>query len=66
MEESNKPEKTRVESTLQMEKPIKNKENSGCQHHLGYLSEREKNQPIPDECIVCKDIVECMLRKMRT
>ncbi len=36
-----------------------------CQHHMGYLSEREQKQQIPDECIVCQNIVECMLRKMR-
>jgi hypothetical protein len=49
------------------EDPIENKETpSTCQYHMGYLSEREQKQQIPDECIVCKSIVECMLRKMRT
>jgi hypothetical protein len=38
---------------------------SGCRYHLGYLSEREQNQQIPEECILCKDIVECMLHKKR-
>jgi hypothetical protein len=62
-----KPEKIQEETVLSKEKPIKNKEKPGsCQYHLGYLSEREKNQQIPDECMMCKDIVECMLRKMRT
>jgi len=62
----NKPEKTQVETTLPKEKPNKSKEKPSCQYHMGYLSEREKNQQIPDECIICQDIVECMLRKMRT
>jgi hypothetical protein len=33
----------------------------GCLHHFGYLSEREKNVPIPPECIECMKSVECML-----
>ena len=38
---------------------------SGCHYHSGYLSERSSKEQIPDECLVCKDIVDCMLRKMR-
>ena len=38
---------------------------SGCHYHPGYLSERSSKEQIPDECLVCKDIVDCMLRKMR-
>jgi hypothetical protein len=67
IEASNKPRKAQVETILSKEKPTRSREKpSACQHHLGYLSEREKNQQIPDECIICQDIVECMLRKMRT
>jgi hypothetical protein len=47
-------------------KHVKNSEKPGaCQYHLGYLSERSSKQQIPDDCLVCKDIVECMLKKMR-
>ena len=38
---------------------------SACKYHLGHLSERTSKTQIPDDCLVCKDIVECMLRKMR-
>jgi hypothetical protein len=38
---------------------------ANCNYHPGYLSERSSNQPIPDECLVCKDILNCMLKKMR-
>jgi len=41
------------------EKPVK------CRHHLGYLSERVQNEQIPDGCLTCTSIVECMLKKMR-
>jgi uncharacterized Zn-finger protein len=48
------------------EKTIKNKEKpAACHNHPGYLSERSSKEQIPDECLVCKDIVECMLKKMR-
>jgi hypothetical protein len=36
-----------------------------CHFHPGYLSERTSKDDIPDDCLVCKDIIECMLRKMR-
>jgi hypothetical protein len=38
---------------------------AACQYHLGHLSERTSKTQIPDDCLVCKDIIECMLRKMR-
>jgi hypothetical protein len=38
---------------------------SDCHYHPGYLSERSSKEQIPDECLVCKDIVDCMLKKMR-
>jgi len=64
--EISKPE-TRDESRPSKEKSSKNKEKpSTCHYHIGYLSEREDKQQIPDECIVCKDLLECMLQKMRT
>ena len=33
---------------------------SGCIHHLGYLAERDSKIAIPDECMICKDLLECM------
>ena len=38
---------------------------SECLHHIGYLSERSSKEQIPDECMMCKDIVTCMLKKMK-
>jgi hypothetical protein len=55
------------ESHPSKEKSSKNKEKPPtCHYHLGYLSEREDKQQIPDECIVCKFLLECMLQKMKT
>jgi hypothetical protein len=36
-----------------------------CTHHLGYLCDRPEKKEIPDECIVCKDIVPCMLKSLK-
>lgn len=38
---------------------------SGCAHYLGYLSEKASSDKIPDECMMCQDIVTCMLKKMK-
>jgi hypothetical protein len=57
------PKKNQVDVEI---KHIENSEKpAACQYHLGYLSERSSKQQIPDDCLVCKDSVECMLRKMR-
>jgi len=36
--------------------------NSGCPHHFGYLREHPKNTPIPNECLTCTKIMECLMR----
>ncbi|MGD0495051.1 MAG: hypothetical protein ABSB28_03305 [Candidatus Bathyarchaeia archaeon] len=33
-----------------------------CAYHLGYLNERSKNEQIPEDCIVCENVVKCMLK----
>jgi hypothetical protein len=35
----------------------------GCQHHFGYLNQRDRIKSIPKECIECKKAVECMLNQ---
>lgn len=37
-------------------------ENAFCQFHLGYLYERKAKDSVPDACLICKDIVTCMLQ----
>jgi hypothetical protein len=36
---------------------------SQCKNHFGYLSQQGSKKQIPDECMVCKDVVQCMLKK---
>jgi hypothetical protein len=38
---------------------------TGCMHHLGYLSERSAKESIPEECIVCTQILNCMLKTVK-
>jgi phage FluMu protein Com len=32
-----------------------------CEHFLGYLKKRSKDAPIPDECLTCGKMIECMV-----
>jgi len=63
--ESSKPQKHDEKRSFK-EKPSKDKDKpQNCRNHLGYLSERENKQQIPEECIVCTVILDCMLQKMK-
>jgi hypothetical protein len=35
-------------------------ENEDCQHFLGYLRKRPKETAIPEACLTCRRIIECM------
>ncbi|MBT0160112.1 hypothetical protein G4O51_09020 [Candidatus Bathyarchaeota archaeon A05DMB-2] len=65
--ESDEPKMVEVEEELEpVESTIDASEKAhGCGYHLGYLSERSLKDQIPDSCMTCKDIVECMLKKMK-
>jgi hypothetical protein len=66
IEKSIEPEKTIIKPTHHKEKQTQKKEKpDNCKYHFGYLSERESKEQIPDDCVICRDILECMLRKMR-
>ncbi len=32
-----------------------------CPHYLGYLKKRPKDAPIPDACLTCEKMVQCIL-----
>ena len=57
-----------VEEAAHVEEPVEApaaEAPSECLHYLGYLSEKSSQEQIPDECMMCKDIVTCMLKKMK-
>jgi hypothetical protein len=33
---------------------------AGCLHEVGYLKKRGKNTPIPEECLTCSKMIDCM------
>ncbi len=33
----------------------------GCQFYLGFLSQKDKTQSLPTECVECPKVLECML-----
>ncbi len=35
----------------------------GCTHYFGYLTEIPKNTPIPDGCLGCLRITECLIKR---
>jgi len=35
-------------------------EAAGCAHYVGYLKNRPKNTPIPEECLTCSKMIDCM------
>jgi hypothetical protein len=63
-----KEEEKLEEEKLEKEKPAvkppekEGKGPSGCPHHFRYLAKRPKNAPIPQECLICSKVVECMLK----
>ncbi len=38
------------------------KDPSACPHHFGYLANRPENAPVPQECLICSKVVNCMLK----
>ena len=35
----------------------------GCSYYFGYLGELPKNTPIPDECLGCLKLMECLTKR---
>jgi len=54
-EETGQSGETEVE--IKMEKM---EETVACPHYLGYLKKRQKNTPIPEGCLTCGKMIDCM------
>jgi len=52
---ANSRKETVVESTPKVQK---------CTHQFGYLSKRSPKEKIPEECMMCENIVQCMLKNV--
>ncbi|MEM4704773.1 MAG: hypothetical protein QXJ02_06880 [Candidatus Bathyarchaeia archaeon] len=40
---------------------VKLEEKTDCRHFLGFLKKRPKDMAIPEECLVCERMIECMV-----
>jgi uncharacterized CHY-type Zn-finger protein len=57
------PKSEEREKKLVTVQKTKNSEDEGrCVHFLGFLKKRPKNMPIPDECLTCNRMIECLTR----
>jgi len=59
--EKDEEEKEIRPSTKEVKKALaKLEEGTTCNHFLGYLKKRQKNTPIPEECLTCNKMIECL------
>ena len=64
--ETSKPIEVDEDQEEKFEAPIEIKFESAvrgtndCTHHLGYLKKRQKDKPIPEECLTCSKMIECI------
>ena len=61
-EEKEKEKKKKEETPVQPPEK-EGKCPSECPHRFGYLASRAKDAPIPQECLICPKIVDCMLKR---
>jgi DNA-directed RNA polymerase subunit RPC12/RpoP len=59
--DSDEGERTRSSLKQLKTSPIESKTSANCEHFFGYLKKREKDAPIPEECLMCGRMIECLL-----
>jgi DNA-directed RNA polymerase subunit RPC12/RpoP len=42
---------------------LEEKVKTGCQYWFGFLSQKDKSESIPQECVECKKVMDCMLNR---
>ena len=42
---------------------IEDGQRTGCRYWFGYLHQKEAADPMPNECVECDKVVECMLNQ---
>ena len=52
-----------LEAISDQETSIEKEENNQtkCLHYFGYLSKLPKNSSIPEDCLLCSKVVECIV-----
>ncbi len=60
-ESTNPPEKIDAKIAILEEKPNQNQEKiTDCSHYFGYMSIQEHKKQMPEECMVCSQLIDCM------
>lgn len=36
---------------------------TGCQYWFGFLGQKDKGDPVPQECVECEKVMDCMLNR---
>ena len=49
------------DSIINPQKNELKKDDTICSHHFGYLSKCTENESIPEECLLCSKVVECIV-----
>jgi hypothetical protein len=62
-QEANKNEEQIVQAIE--EKMAESPPKPECAHHFGYLSERSHKEQIPEECMVCENMLNCMRKSVK-
>ena len=44
-------------------KIIVEEKKTGCQYWFGYLNQKSKSDPMPQSCVECEQVLECMLNR---
>jgi hypothetical protein len=59
---------TNAEETAKFveEKPSEAQAKGRCPYHFGYLSECSNKEHIPEECMVCESVLDCMHRPTKS
>jgi len=65
---STQPQKQKEEKKKKEEPPAKPPEKkekgpSRCAGYIGYLATLPKNKPIPEECLTCPKVLDCVMKK---
>jgi len=42
---------------------LEEKGKTGCQYWFGFLSQKDKNESVPQECVECEKVMDCMLNR---
>ena len=63
-EKDDVPQKSEAEVAILEENLSQNQEKlSDCKHYFGYMSEKEHKQQMPEECMLCSQIIDCMAKE---